>query len=202
MKTNHTSLITIACCALLALSACKRNQQQDVTNARPGAAERPEMVTSGIGAKFSVHAGQVAVFEVVTRRGGATVPLPTLAAFVVAPPREAVTGTFRFFPESEMTGPEVRRRAWTIELKSGAGNRSVSDLRLPDALEPTVGRLLLNLDLEQGKEVIHWNRQNDDKLPDDGLIGLRVTLSGHVQKEGSSGVGHTNRKNPSTTTQP
>ena len=197
MKISRTSLITIACCALFALFTCKQNQQQDLTNARPGAAERPEMVTSGIGAKFTVPAGQTAVFEVVTRRGGTTVPLATLAPYVAAPPREAATGTFRFFPESEMTGPEVRRRAWNIELKSGEGNGLVDGLRLPETLEPTVGRLLLNLDLEQGKEVIHWNRQNDITLPDDGLVGLRVTLSAHNHTEGGSGW-----KESSTTTHP
>lgn len=202
MKTSHTSLISIACCALFAATGCKRKQPDNVTIVPPGTAERPEMVTSGIGAKFTVPAGQVAIFEVVTRRNGTTVALPPLAAYVLAQPREAVTGTFRFFPESEMTGPEVRRRAWRIELKSGAGDTFLGDLRLPDALEPTVGRLLLNLDLDQGKEVIHWNRQNDDKLPDDGLIGLRVTLSAHGRKDGGSGVGHTDWKKSSTTNQP
>ncbi len=202
MKTKRTSLIVAACCALFALPACKRKQPDNISIVQPGAAERPEMVSSGIGAKFAVPAGQVAVFEVVTRRGGATVALPTLVAYVVAPQREAVTGTFRFFPESEMTGPEVRRRAWRIEQRSGAGNESVGGLSLPEALEPTVGRLLLNLDLEPGKEVIRWNRGDDNALPDDGLVGLRVTLSAHEQKEGGSGVGHADWKKSPTTTQP
>ena len=202
MTTSHTSLIMIACCSLLAAAGCKEKQSADNGGTQTRTTERPEMVSSGIGAKFPVPAGQAAVFEVVTRRGGTTVALPPLAAYVLAQPREALTGTFRFFPESEMTGPEVRRRSWKIELKSGAGDAFLGDLRIPDALEPTVGRLLLNLDLEQGKEVSHWNRQNDDKLPDEGLIGLRVTLSAHDQKTGDSGAGHTDWKKSSTTIQP
>ena len=198
MKTSHTSLITIACCALFAAAGCKRKQPDNVTIVQPGAAERPEMVTSGIGAKFTVPAGQVAVFEVVTRRGAASVALPSLCAYVIAPKREAATGTFRFFPESEMTGPDVRRRAWKIELNSGPGIGTSDGVLLPDGLDPTVGRLLLNLDLEQGKEVIHWNRQNDDKLPDDGLVGLRVTLSAHDRIPGV-GFGITDWKNAPTT---
>lgn len=202
MKAKHIITVLLACGALFATAGCKEKQSGNISGEPTGAAERPEMVSSGIGAKFRVPAGVVAVFEVVTRRGGTTVSLPTLAAYVVAPAREAVTGTFRFFPESDVTGPDVRRRVWRIEQKSGAGNQSVGGLSLPEALEPALGRLLLNLDLQPGKEVIHWNRQDDTTLPDDGLVGLRVTLSAHDQKEGGSGVGHTDWKNPSATTQP
>ena len=178
MKAKNSILNFLACCVLFAAAGCKEKQSADNGGTQARTTERPEMVTSGIGAKFNVPAGQVAIFEVVTRRGAATVALPSLCAYVIAPKRDAATGTFRFFPESEMTGPEVRRRAWKIELNSGPGIGTTSDgVLLPDGIDPTVGRLLLNLDLEQGKEVIHWNRQDDTKLPDDGLVGLRVTLS-------------------------
>ena len=202
MKTKCTSIIALACCTLFAAAGCKQKAQDDTGNVRTNNADRPEMVSSGIGAKFKVPAGQAAVFEVVTRRGAATVALPPLAAYVVAPTGGAITGTFRFFPESEQTGPDVRRHAWRIELLSGAGNGSVGGLPVPEALEPTVGRLLLDLDLHPGDGVIHWNRSDDTQLPENGIIGLRVTLFAHDQKTGGSGVGHTDWKKSSTTTPP
>ena len=202
MKTNHTSFITIACCTLLALFACKRNQQQNVTNTQPGAAERPEMVTSGIGAKFTVPAGQVATFEIVTRRDNATVPIPPLAAYVLAPVGEPISGTFRWFPESDQTGPDIRRHVWKIEVISGAGNGSVSGLSLPDALEPAVGRLIVQPQLEPNAERIHWLRNDDGQLPADGLVGLRIITVAHDLKTGGSGVAHADWKKTQTKTQP
>ena len=202
MKTSHIPIIALACCALFATPGCDLKPAGTPDSPPTTTTERPEMVTSGIGAKFTVPAGQVAIFEVVTRRAGATVPLPPISAYVVAPPSDAVEGTFRFFPESEMTGPDIRRRTWRIELVSGAGNGSTGGLSLPDALEPAVGRLIVQPQLEPNAERIHWQRNDDSQLPADGLVGLRITTVAHDLKTGGSGVAHTDWKKAQTKTQP
>lgn len=202
MKLRHIPIITLACCALLAAAGCKPTESGNTGNVHPDTAERPEMVTSGIGAKFTVPAGQVAIFNVVTRRDNATVPIPPLAAYVLAPAGEPIAGTFRFFPESDQTAPDIRRHVWKIEVVSGAGNGSTGGLSLPDALEPAVGRLIVQPQLEPNAERIHWLRNDDGQLPADGLVGLRITTVAHDLKTGGSGVAHTDWKKAQTKTNP
>ena len=79
MKLKHATIL-VACCALLAEGGCKQNAADGTGSVQVDIADQPEMVSIGICAKFKVPARQAAVFEVVTRRGGATVALPSLAA--------------------------------------------------------------------------------------------------------------------------
>jgi hypothetical protein len=201
MKMKHIPAVGLACCTLVA-AGCKLKSTGTPDNSPTGTNERPEIVTSGIGAKFTVPAGQVAIFQVVTRRDHVTMPIPTLAAYVVAPPGGPVAGTFRWFRESEQTGPDVRRHAWRIELVSAAGSGSVGGLALPDALEPAVGRMLLQPALDPDSERIHWQRSDDSQPPADNLIGLRITTEAHDLKTGGTGVAHTDWKNPHAKSKP
>ncbi len=150
-------------------------------------------ITSGIGAEFTVPPGQVATFEIVTRRGGATVPLPSLAAYVLASPERAIAGTFKWSrePESE----PGRRKAWRLEVLSGAGNGSSGGLTLPETLDSTVGSAGFALGLlPSNEETIHWLGGDVNNLPADGLVGLRVTVMSHHLTQVGSGLTHTDWK--------
>ena len=148
----------------------------------------PGAITDGFGAEFTVPAGQVAIFEIVTRKDGATVPLPSLAAYVIAPAEQAVKGTYRWSREPVDFSSGTRRQPWRIEvLTPGGGKASSGGLDLPEALEAVVGSMSLGLGLEPDHEDIHWAAPDKDKLPADGLVGLRVRTQAHGIKAGMPG---------------
>lgn len=145
-------------------------------------------VTNGIGAQFSVPAGQVVVFELVTRSNTATVPIPNFAAYVIAPVAQALAGTFRLSREPEEIVAGLRRRPWRIEvLTPGGGRVSSAGLDLPPALDTEVGGLALGLGLAANQETVHWQTADTNNLPATGLIGLRVRTQPHGIKAGEPG---------------
>ena len=144
-------------------------------------------ITDGFGAEFTIPAGQVATFEVVTRKGGATVPIPNLAAYVLAPADQPSKGTFRWSREPLDFSTGTRRQPWRIEVQTPGGKLSGGGLDLPEALDGAVGAMSLGLGLEPDHEDIHWAGAQKGNLPDDGLVGLRVRTVAHAIKAGMPG---------------
>ncbi|MFM9960644.1 MAG: hypothetical protein ACKV2Q_05405 [Planctomycetaceae bacterium] len=157
-------------------------------------------ITSGIGAEFTVPAGQVAVFEIVTRRDNETVPVPPHCGFVMAPADTPVAGTFRWSRQSEEGAAIDRGNLWSLEFVLSGGGRGHTEARLlPDELNAAVGARGLSLGvLEPNEEAIHWGSADANNLPANGLIGLRVTVMAHGQKTGGSGNAHINWQQQTT----
>lgn len=141
-------------------------------------------ITSGIGAQFTVPAGQVAVFEVVTRRDGETVPVPPHCGYVMASPDAPVVGTFRWSPMPQESLAGGQGRTWSLEIVTdSAGSGYTEALLLPDELNKAVGARILQLGLlAPNEEVVHWGNSDVRDLPADGLIGFRVTVVSHGMK--------------------
>gem|GEM_PF-2713074 len=61
----------------------------------------------------------------------------------------------------------------------------------PDEWNAPIGAMTLALGtLTPGEEVIHWGTHDAQKLPANGLIGLRVTVVAHEFESGGSGNAH------------
>lgn len=152
---------------------------------------RPQLgtVTNGIGAKFSLPAGQVAVFEVVTRSNHVTVPLRHLGAYVLAPLDRLCEGTFRFTRDAEADIDGARRQPWRIEVSTSGEASSAGGLDLPKSLERFNGAMGLGFALPPDQEVVKWLVQDEERLPADGLVGLRVRTQAHGLEAGLAGSG-------------
>jgi len=153
------------------------------------------IITSGIGAEFTVPAGQVATFEVVTRRDNETVPVPEHCGYVLAPPDKDVKGSFRWSRTSPNTTDDNVQN-WSLEILAAGVGRSYTEATLhPQELNRIVGAMSLGLGvLTPNEEVIHWGNADVNKLPADGLIGLRVTVVPHGMRSARSGNAHINWK--------
>lgn len=176
---------------LLGLAALQDHDQPatDLSVASPPPHLEP--VTSGVGAEFTVPAGHVATLEIVTRRDGATVPVPPHCGYVMAPRDKPVAAAFRW-SRSDQDGVESRRRMWSLEILTAGGGRGYTEsIALPDELNAAVGAMTLALGtLTPGEEVIHWGIHDVRELPANGLIGLRVTVVAHEFESGGSGNAH------------
>lgn len=147
-------------------------------------------ITSGIGAEFTVPAGQVATFEIVTRRDNETEAVLPHCGYVMAPPDSPIAGTFRWSPKS---GDVIANggRKWSLEIVTSSGSGYNEAMLLPEELNDAVGARSLGLGvLEPNEETIHWGINDVRDLPAHGLIGLRVTVVAHGMKSGGSGNGH------------
>lgn len=144
-------------------------------------------VTNGIGAEFTVPAGQVAVFEIVTRSKGQTVPIRNLGAYVIAPADRMAEGIFRFTRDAEDNSTGVFRRPWRIEIGTGGGLSSSGGLDLPAGLDLSNSALGLGLALSPDREIVQWGLPAEEHLPADGLVGLRVRTQAHGLKPGTPG---------------
>ena len=161
-------------------------------------------ITSGIGVNFIVPAGQVAVFEIVTRRDNATVPIPSHSGYVMAADKP-VPATFLWSHVPNGVAAADGRRSWRIEVRyAGGGETSTGGFLLPEGLDSTVGSKSLGLGLlEPSAEIVSWCGYVDaTKLPENGAIGLRVTIVPHGLNRSGSGAGHIDWKTepPPTTT--
>ena len=157
-------------------------------------------ITNGIGAEFTVPAGQVATFEIVTRRNNETVLIPPHCAYLMASADKPINGQFRWsrVVEEAIAGSHSR---WRIEMRSagGGGGHSEGTL-LPDELNAAVGARGLTLGvLEPSVEIIEWGTADVNNLPANGLIGLRVTVVPHGLPVGGSGTGHIDWKRSRST---
>ena len=153
-------------------------------------------ITNGIGAQFTVPAGQVAIFEIVTRKDKATVPVPPHCAYVLAG-EGPIAGTFRWSREPEQKDGPFRR--WRIELVSEAGTGSTGGIALPEALDAVVGARGLGLGvLEPNEENVHWGTADVENLPTNGIVGLRVTTTAHNLKTGGESIATTEWKGAKT----
>lgn len=158
-------------------------------------------ITGGIGAEFRVPAGQVAVLEIVTRRDGQTVPVPPHCGYVIAPSDRRLAATFRWLRAWEQPSSSDYE-SWNLEIKTAGGGGGFSGgLMLPKSLSPLAGGMGIQMsDLAPNEEVIHWFG-NANELPDNGLLGLRVTVTAHgLKTSGGSGNAHIDWKNAVTNT--
>ncbi|MBC7821613.1 MAG: hypothetical protein IAG10_32405, partial [Planctomycetaceae bacterium] len=186
---------------LLGISALFNPGDREKTVSRVPAAVSPlGNITSGIGAEFTVPAGQVATFEIVTRRDNETVLNPPHCGYVMAPPDSPVAGTFRWSRKTEEDVAVGRSRKWSLEILTGGGGRGYTEgILLPDELNAAVVARGLGLGvLEPNEEAVHWGVDAND-LPANGLIGLRVTVMAHGMKHGGSGNAHIDWKKAQTT---
>ena len=160
-----------------------------------------DTITNGIGVEFTVPAGQVVTFEIVTRRDNETVPVLSHCAYQMAPEDKPVTGQFRWTRIFEEASDSHRSRRWRIETLAAGGGGGHSDASLlPVELNEAVGKRLLSLGLlEPNEESIHWGTADVHNLPANGLIGLRVTVKAHGLQHGNgSGTGHIDWKRSQT----
>jgi hypothetical protein len=178
--------------AVLYLSEWSRelNRRADLHKALPDLGP----ITHGVGAKFTVPAGQVVTFEIVTRHDGSTVAIPHMVAYAVAPAGSPLHGIFRWAREAGGATKAARGSPWRIDFATTtSGSSSSSGLELPPALEPEVGAMSLFLGLSENEEKVHWmsSRNDKDSLPDNGMLGVRVKTRSHDLGDGAaaSGIG-------------
>jgi hypothetical protein len=158
-------------------------------------------ITSGYGVQFLVPAGNVAVFEIVTRQGNATVPVPTHCGYVMASQETPLDGTFLWSRmEEDIKAPDGHPiRRWQIEIRTAGGGGGHSEgFLLPEGLDSAVGASSIALgDLEPNEERVYWGVAVDaSNLPANGLIGLRVSVLPHGQNRSGSGISHIDWKSP------
>ena len=190
--------------ALILVLACGVGWIQQ--NSSPPASKVPTVpplktITSGYGVQFLVPAGTVAVFEIVTRKGNATAPVPSHCGYVMASQETPMDGTFLWSRMEEdikaEDGSPIRR--WQIEIRTaGGGGGQSSGHVLPEGLDSAVGASSIWLgDLEPNEERVYWGAAVDaSNLPANGLIGLRVTVVPHGQNRSGTGISHTDWKTP------
>lgn len=160
-------------------------------------------INNGIGVEFRVPAGQVAVLEIVTRRDGQTVPVQPHCCYVLAPSDHRLAATFRWSRASASSSNNKNYEPWNLELKTAGGGGGFSGgLLLPNELSQLVGSRGIQLgDLAPNEEVIHWGTLDANNLPDNGLIGLRFTVTAHhLKTSGGSGIGHIDWKKTQSAT--
>lgn len=158
-------------------------------------------ITNGIGAEFTVPSGHVATLEIVTRRDGETVAVPPHCGYVMAPPNRGVAGTFRWTRKLEENASDHRSPTWSLEIQHSAGRGYSEGLLLPVELSDAIGtRKLILGTLQPNEEVIHWGTDDANNLPDNGLIGLRVTVVAHGLNTGGAGNAHIDWKKTQSAT--
>ncbi len=160
-------------------------------------------ISDGIAAEFRVPAGQVAVLEVVTRRDGETVAVPGgHCGYVIAPSDRRFAATFRWSRAAEQPSQSGDYERWNLEIKTaGGGGGSSGGLTLPKDLSQKAGVMANHMgDLAPNEEAIHWLGNAND-LPDNGLLGLRVTVTAHgLETAGGSGCAHIDWKKAQSAT--
>jgi hypothetical protein len=159
-------------------------------------------ITNGIGAEFTIPAGHVATFEIVTRRDNETVPLPSHGAYLMAAENKPITGQFRWTWIRDEVISGNRSSKWRIEMFVAGGSLGHTEpSHLLAVYKEMVGTRPLTLGLlEPNEEVIHWGTTDANNLPANGLIGLRVAVVQHGLKiSHGSGFGSVDWKKAQTT---
>ncbi len=194
--------LLIASTSLVSVSPSEVEEKTESLSRVPAAVPPLGNITSGIGAEFTVPAGQVAIFEIVTRRNGETVPVPPHCGYVMASPESDVAGTFRWSRKPVENSDRPDGRIWSLEILTGGGGRGYSEgTLLPEELNDAVGARGHGLGrLEPNEEVIHWGTDDANNLPANGLTGLRVTVVAHEFKSGGSGNAHIDWKQAQSAT--
>ena len=144
----------------------------------PAASDSGNTATNGVDLEFTVPGGQVAVFEIVKRGDSVVVPVPDLAAYVIAPEGASAAGRFCLVPAPD--DPEGLRKPWTLELVSPAGYGRNS-VNVPPSLANISGRISLRKNLEPDREFVVWAGLAGDTQP---AMGLRVRTQAHRLKAG------------------
>ncbi len=159
-------------------------------------------IANGIGAEFTIPAGHVATFEIVTRRDNETVPLPSHGAYLMAAENKPITGQFRWTWIRDEVISGNRSSKWRIEMFVAGGSLGHSEPgHLLAVYKEMVGTRPLTLGLlEPNEEVTHWGTADANNLPANGLIGLRVAVVPHGLKlSHGSGFGSIDWKKTQTT---
>jgi serine/threonine protein kinase len=142
----------------------------------------------GIGLEFTVPAGQVAILELVTLQNGATIPIPSHCAYIIAADKPS-PATFRWTPETKPSNAPSKQ--WKMELVTLGGSASSGGLLLPDSLESWGGGLSGGASLSPNDEYLNWIGLEAVKLPANGGIGLRIRTVAHNTSEVGFGVATT-----------
>ena len=159
-------------------------------------------IANGIGAEFTIPAGHVATFEIVTRSENETVPLPSHGAYLMAAENKPITGQFRWTWIRDEVISGNRSSKWRIEMFVAGGSLGHTEpSHLLAVYKEMVGTRPLTLGLlEPNEEVIHWGTTDANNLPANGLIGLRVAVVPHGLKLSHvSGIGSIDWKKAQTT---
>jgi len=133
------------------------------------------VITNGFHFDFTLPAGQVVVFEMVTQRGRDLLPLAKLSAHALAPADREAMGTLRLERELAWDMPGLQPR-WRFEPRYGGGVRSVHELELSSTLATAMGLSSLGLVLEPEREVIQWLHQGNERQTP---LGLRIRTEAH-----------------------
>ena len=179
-------------------------RQRIIHTTTAGQVEMPSLntITNGIGAEFTIPARHVATFEIVTRRDNETVPVPSHCAYLMAAYDKPITGQFRWTRIFEEAIQNKRSPKWRMEILVPEGSLGFSEPSLdPVELNEVVGRRQLPMGLlVPNEEVVDWGTADIHNLPDNGLIGLRVTVLPHGLKlSHGSGIGNIDWKKAQTT---
>jgi predicted Ser/Thr protein kinase len=137
----------------------------------------------GVIADFTLPAGQVAVFEIVTRKDDQVVPVPNLAAFLITPAEEPASGTFRWRPEQWASATDERQGLWKIDIEGGGSKSSAGGYLVPDDIAQFSGEQKLWVRLEPDREVTQWASEEDETRP---AVGLRIRTQAYEPKPGVS----------------
>jgi tRNA A-37 threonylcarbamoyl transferase component Bud32 len=132
-------------------------------------------------AQFTLLAGQVATFEIVTRSNGLVVPVPSLSAYLIAREGKEVAGTFRWGPAPG--DPDGLNKPWQLELVSPDGSHSRGSVDVPRAIAKAPGSISLWKKLDPDREFIEWAGKGDSGWP---AIGLRIRTQAHGLNNGLS----------------
>jgi hypothetical protein len=132
-------------------------------------------------AQFTLPAGQVATFEIVTRSNDLVVPVPSLSAYLIAREGKGVSGTFRWGPAPD--DPDGLKHPWQLELVSPDGSHSRGNVDVPQAIAEAPGSISLWKRLEPDREFIEWAGKGDSGWP---AIGLRIRTQTHRLNNGLS----------------
>jgi hypothetical protein len=170
-------LVLLASAVMLALKRPQtgRLAARNAVESTPGPTAGPRPLTGGFHFDFTLPAGQVAVFEVVTRRRGEILPLPKLAAHALAPAGQDFAGALRFERDPANDIPGLRR-PWQIELRCSNGVSSIAGVDFPSNMAAAIGASSLGQVLRPDSEVIEWFHPGSERQP---AVGLRVRTQAH-----------------------
>jgi serine/threonine protein kinase len=139
--------------------------------------------TPRVQAQFTLPAGQVATFEIVTRSNHLVLPVPRLSAYMLARSGEDASGTFRWSPTPG--DPTGLTNPWQLELASPDGNHTRGSVDVPPAIAAAPGWISLWKRLAPDQEFIEWADQGDSGWP---AIGLRIRTQTHRLNNGLSSI--------------
>jgi len=125
-------------------------------------------------ASFTLPAGQVAVFEIVSRENQSLVPVSGLGAYIIAPPGQTISGTFICGPQPDANGNLNLHSRWKIEISGGGNSSMAGGFSLPEPLVRYGGQISTSRTLQPDAEFIIWAGTSNSGDPQHPTLGLRI----------------------------